>query len=130
MEFAPVDVVEIRSRFELTQRDFADLLGISVDTLRNWERGRRFPVGPARALLRIADSDPDLVAKVLIRHRVHWTPEETDDVDARVERFHRRRSAERAEREQAQEDAAARLDAETGDTDSGIRIPFNWSFED
>ena len=49
---------EIRSKFDLTQDEFANLLNISVATLRNWEQGRRRPEGPARVLLNIANSYP------------------------------------------------------------------------
>ena len=38
----------------MTQKQFASSMGISVHTLRNWEQGRRYPEGPALALLRIA----------------------------------------------------------------------------
>jgi len=71
-EFEPVDVREIRRLFYQTRRQFASMMGISHETLRNWERGRRYPVGPSRALLRIAAADPDLVAAVLVRERVAW----------------------------------------------------------
>ena len=81
-EFAPIDVVEIRERFELSQVQFARLIGISVETLRNWEHGRRLPLGPSRALLRIAAADPDLVAIVLRRERKNWTPEEDAGVQS------------------------------------------------
>ena len=71
-EFEPVDVREIRRLFHQTRGQFASMMGISQETLRNWERGRRYPVGPSRALLRIAAADPDLVAAVLVRERVPW----------------------------------------------------------
>ena len=71
-EFEPMDVREIRRVFHQTRRQFASMMGISPETLRNWERGRRYPVGPSRALLRIAAADPDLVAAVLVRQRVAW----------------------------------------------------------
>ncbi len=45
----PLDVRAIRERYHLSQTRFAALLGISVKTLRNWEQGRRAPVGAARA---------------------------------------------------------------------------------
>lgn len=78
IEFQPVDVTEIREQFDMPQTKFARMLGISVETLRNWERGRRKPVGPSRALLRIAAAHPDLVAHVLRNSRVEWSPEEED----------------------------------------------------
>ena len=71
-EFEPIDVREIRRQFQQTRRQFAEMMGINQETLRNWERGRRNPRGPARALLRIAAADPDVVAAVLVRNRVTW----------------------------------------------------------
>jgi len=52
---------EIRSKFDLTQNEFAELLNISVATLRNWEQGRRRPEGPARVLLNVANLHPDVL---------------------------------------------------------------------
>ena len=52
------DVVALRRFVGLTQEQFAQALGISVHTLRNWEQGRRSPEGPALALLRIAARHP------------------------------------------------------------------------
>jgi putative transcriptional regulator len=71
-EFEPIDVREIRKGFGQSRGQFANMMGISRETLRNWERGRRYPLGPARALLRIAAADPDLVAAVLVCNRVVW----------------------------------------------------------
>ena len=47
VELEPLDVTGIREGYKLSQTRFAALLGISVKTLRNWEQGRRTPVGPA-----------------------------------------------------------------------------------
>ena len=69
-EFAPWDVKAVREVYEQTQAQFAQMMGISVRTLRNWEQGTRFPQGPARALLRLAAADPDAVRKVLSYNRV------------------------------------------------------------
>lgn len=52
---------EIRSKFNLTQDEFAKLLNISVATLRNWEQGRRRPEGPARVLLNVANTHPNIL---------------------------------------------------------------------
>ncbi len=49
----------------LSQPRFAEALGISVSTLRNWEQGRRTPDGPALALLRIAARHPKIVREIL-----------------------------------------------------------------
>lgn len=71
-EFEPIDVREIRRQFHQTRGQFASMMGISKETLRNWERGRRYPLGPARSLLRIAAANPDVVAAVLVRNRSTW----------------------------------------------------------
>jgi putative transcriptional regulator len=55
------DVAEIRAAYDLSQAQFAALLGISVRTLQNWEQGRRSPQGPAQVLLRVAARHPEAV---------------------------------------------------------------------
>ena len=59
------DIVSLRRFVEMTQTQFADALGISVHTLRNWEQGRRTPEGPALALLRIAARHPRVLRENL-----------------------------------------------------------------
>lgn len=59
-----VDVAALRRRFRLSQAKFAALLGISINTLQNWEQGRRRPEGPARVLLRVAAAHPDALLDV------------------------------------------------------------------
>jgi len=56
------DIVALRRFTGLTQQEFAEALGISVHTLRNWEQGRRRPEGPALALLRVATRHPRVAA--------------------------------------------------------------------
>ncbi len=59
------DIVALRRFVDLSQSQFAQALGISVHTLRNWEQGRRRPEGPALALLRIAARHPRIVRENL-----------------------------------------------------------------
>jgi len=59
------DIVALRRFTGMTQVEFADALGISVHTLRNWEQGRRTPEGPALALLRIAARHPRVLRENL-----------------------------------------------------------------
>lgn len=56
---------EIREGIGLSQEKFAGLIHISVGTLRNWEQGRRRPVGPAAALLTAIRNDPKRVVAAL-----------------------------------------------------------------
>jgi putative transcriptional regulator len=65
VEFAPVDVKAVRRRLGKSQSEFARMIGVSVSTLQNWEQGRRRPLGPARALLRVAEANPEAVAAAL-----------------------------------------------------------------
>ncbi len=60
-----VDVRAVRALTGLSQSKFAELLGIELATLRNWEQGRRVPTGPARALLRAIGNNPVEVVKAL-----------------------------------------------------------------
>lgn len=59
------DPKAIRERLGLSQSRFAAIIGVSVRTLQNWEQGRREPEGPARALLRVVDREPQAVLSAL-----------------------------------------------------------------
>lgn len=63
-EFPETEVRALREQFGLSQDKFADLVGISVGTLRNWEQGRRKPEGPARVLLRVASRHPEALLDI------------------------------------------------------------------
>ena len=56
-------VRKIRESLSVSQGDFAKLVGVSVDTIQNWEQGRRSPAGPARVLLNIVQHEPGLLQK-------------------------------------------------------------------
>lgn len=58
------EVSEIRRKVGLSQSRFAELLGVSVRTLQDWEQGRRAPSGAARTLLLIASNNPDALLDV------------------------------------------------------------------
>ncbi|EBA4987074.1 DNA-binding transcriptional regulator [Salmonella enterica subsp. enterica serovar Oranienburg] len=58
-------IKEIRQASGLSQSKFAELISVNVDTLRNWEQGRRSPTGPAKALLRAIANDPRNVIQAL-----------------------------------------------------------------
>ncbi len=58
-------VRDLRRRANLTQLEFAARLGVPVETIRNWEQGKRVPRGPARALLAVIAHAPDTVFAAL-----------------------------------------------------------------
>lgn len=60
-------VRELRLRAKLTQVEFAARLGVPLETIRNWEQGKRSPRGPARALLTVIAREPDMVFAALAR---------------------------------------------------------------
>jgi len=62
-----VDVKAARNQTGLSQEQFAAAFGISVATLRHWERGDRRPHGPALVLLNAADNDPEGLLKILAK---------------------------------------------------------------
>jgi len=60
-------VRDLRRRARLTQLEFAARLGVPVETIRNWEQGKRMPRGPARALLAVIAHAPETVFAALSR---------------------------------------------------------------
>jgi putative transcriptional regulator len=59
------EVRDLRRRAQLTQMEFAARLGVPVETIRNWEQGKRMPRGPARALLAVIAHAPETVFAAL-----------------------------------------------------------------
>ncbi len=66
----------VRARTKLTQAEFAARIGVPIETVRNWEQGKRSPRGPARALLKVIDKAPDVAFAVL---RTDAAPASLDD---------------------------------------------------
>lgn len=63
----PIDVKKLRERIGMSQTKFAASFGISLGTLRHWERGDRYPQGPALVLLNLLSKDPGAVLEVLYK---------------------------------------------------------------
>jgi putative transcriptional regulator len=66
-EAGSLAVRDLRRRACLTQMEFAAKLGVPVETIRNWEQGKRAPRGPARALLAVIAHAPDTVFQALAK---------------------------------------------------------------
>jgi len=64
-EISSPDVKSVRARVGLSQSEFAQLIGVKVATLRNWEQHRRQPTGAAAALLMIVDKEPEAALRAL-----------------------------------------------------------------
>ena len=63
------DVKSIREQVGMTQTVFAATFGVSLSTLRRWERGERTPQGPARVLLHLVAHEPQAVLRALEKIR-------------------------------------------------------------
>ncbi len=70
---APVNDAErirhIRQRLDVSQREFAELLNVSVGTVRSWEQGLRTPDGASQRLLEIAERQPDVLLEAVGAYR-------------------------------------------------------------
>ncbi len=60
------DITATRLKTNLTQSQFAKLLGVSVRTLQEWEQGRKQPSGAAKTLLKVAQKHPDILQELAI----------------------------------------------------------------
>lgn len=55
----------VRKRLGLSQAELSERIGVSLDTIRNWEQGKRSPTGAAKALLKILDRAPEAALAAL-----------------------------------------------------------------
>jgi putative transcriptional regulator len=60
---------QVRARCGLTQAAFARKIEVPLETVRNWEQGKRVPRGPARALLKLIDTAPEMAFAALDARR-------------------------------------------------------------
>ena len=59
------DIKGIRQKLHVSQNEFAHMIGVSENTIQNWEQGRRKPEGPAVVLLRVTENNPRAVFEAL-----------------------------------------------------------------
>jgi len=64
-EFSSMNIKKVRRSLHVSQNTFSRMIGVSINTLQNWEQGRREPDGPARALLIVAEKNPNAVYTAL-----------------------------------------------------------------
>ena len=62
---AAAQVHTLRSRLGLSQAAFARRFGFTIDTIQQYEQGRRTPSGPAATLLRVIEAEPEAVIRAL-----------------------------------------------------------------
>ena len=56
--------ISARQAVNLTQKEFARLLNVSIDSVQDWEQGRRSPRGTAKTLLRVAQNHPEVLEEI------------------------------------------------------------------
>lgn len=56
--------ISARRSVNLTQREFAKLLDVSIDTVQDWEQGRRSPRGAAKTLLKVVQTHPEVLQRL------------------------------------------------------------------
>lgn len=61
------NVKAIRERLRLSQRQFAEMFGLSLSVVRDWEQGRFIPDQAARTLLKVIDRNPEAVRQALLK---------------------------------------------------------------
>jgi len=57
-------IIAARQKSGLSQSQFAELMGVSLRTLQEWEQGRRNPSGAAKTLLRVAETHPEVLREL------------------------------------------------------------------
>ena len=62
-------VRQVRARCGLTQAAFAEKIEVPIETVRNWEQGKRSPRGPSRALLKLINNAPAAAFAALATRR-------------------------------------------------------------
>ncbi len=65
MQDAARFVRRVRKRLGLSQAEFSARIDVSIDTIRNWEQGKRSPTGAAKSLLKVLDKAPDAALAAL-----------------------------------------------------------------
>ena len=56
----------VRLRLGLSQAEFSRRIDVPIDTIRNWEQGKRCPTGAAKALLKVLDKAPESALAALV----------------------------------------------------------------
>lgn len=66
--YTPEQLLAIAARqsVNLTQKEFAQLLNVSVDSVQDWEQGRRSPRGAAKTLLQVAKQHPEVLERIAL----------------------------------------------------------------
>jgi putative transcriptional regulator len=64
--YTPEQLLAIAARrsVNLTQKEFAQLLNVSIDSVQDWEQGRRSPRGAAKTLLQVAEQHPEVLQQI------------------------------------------------------------------
>lgn len=62
----PSLITQVRARHGLSQREFAEVIGVDIDTLQNWEQQRNRPDDATLGLVMAFDAAPDVIERALL----------------------------------------------------------------
>jgi len=87
-------IVKIRSLLNASQKVFADVLNVSIGTVRSWEQGLRVPDGPSKRLLELAYRHPEIILETAQvarprRAKAHYMKARVSVADRRAGASHR-----------------------------------------
>lgn len=60
-------VRRVRKRLGLSQTELAQCIDVPLESIRNWEQGKRCPTGAAKSLLKVLDKAPEAALAALHR---------------------------------------------------------------
>lgn len=66
-----LDLKNIRKKLDMTQKEFANFIGISKPTLERWESGKENIKGPVVLLLNMLDNNSDYVKHLIIPDKIY-----------------------------------------------------------
>lgn len=66
-DYSKDDIKAIRTQYDMTQRTFAELLGVSPKAVEAWELGTRKPTGTAKRLFQLIEQDHTIIDKIIFR---------------------------------------------------------------
>ena len=67
------DIKRIRFKLGMSQKEFAELMGISKPTIERWESGKTEITGPIVLLMKIIDNNPEYIEKLEIPKKAYRT---------------------------------------------------------
>ena len=59
------DIAKLRKQLKLTQRQFAEIYHLQLETIKKWEQKKRIPDSISKAYLKCIQQNPEIIAKLV-----------------------------------------------------------------